>query len=119
MIQERATERGVKKVVTQRVLLRELAFRQVGRVEVAHDQTGIVTPGDKPIHFAVIDLRLLMPVAVDDVTSLVCRQESAVVENVVWEQSVEAGVKACIYRRRALVRINGLWWRRQQNGARY
>jgi hypothetical protein len=65
MIQERSAEGGMEEVVTHGVLLRQFAFRQVGRVEVAHHQPGIVAPGNESIHFPVIDLRLLMPVAMD------------------------------------------------------
>ena len=76
MIQERAAVGRVKEFVAQRVLLRELAFRQVCRVDVAEDEARVVAPGDELVEVAVlrfqkavIDLQLLVIETVHDVTS--------------------------------------------------
>src|SRR5437879_6297535 len=50
VVEEGAAVRGVEEVVAERVLLGQFAFRQVGGVDVAQDQPGVVTPGHKLVH---------------------------------------------------------------------
>ena len=73
VVEERAAECGMEEVVGQGVLLGQFAFRQIGRVVVAHHETGGVAPGNELIHLAAIDLILLLIVAVDEIAGDVVR----------------------------------------------
>src|SRR5262249_5767479 len=59
-------------------------------------EAGVVAPGDKPIHGAPIDLRLLVEETVNEVARLVVWMESRVLQDVVGLQGVEPGVKTRI-----------------------
>jgi len=76
MIKERAAVSRVKEIVAKRVLLRELAFRHAGRIEITEDEAGVVAPRYKLVEVAelrlerrVVDLQLLMIKAMHDVAS--------------------------------------------------
>ena len=76
-------ERRMEEVVAHRVLLREEAFRQVGSIIIAHDQSRVIRPGDEArvdivacilgheVRATVLDrasnLELFIPEAVDNV----------------------------------------------------
>src|SRR5450756_1336665 len=70
MVEQRAVKRGVKKTISQSVLLSQAANGQVGRVIVAHRQPAVLAPGYESVHSAVVDLTLLLEVAIHDVAGL-------------------------------------------------
>ena len=67
VIQKRAAEGRMKKMVAERVLLRQLSLGQIGRVVVAHRQAGGIGPGDEAVHLPAVDLQLLVIEAVDQI----------------------------------------------------
>src|SRR3984893_14229370 len=76
MIQKGAAVSRMEEIVAERVLLRQLAFRQVRRVDVAEDEARIVTPGNELVEVpvlrfkhAIIHLQLLVVEAVHDIAS--------------------------------------------------
>src|SRR6266852_1191410 len=70
VVEERAVKRRVEEVISQRVLLREAANRQISGVVVTHRQPAVLAPGHEPIHAAAVDLALFLRSAVHDVASL-------------------------------------------------
>ena len=66
VIQKRTAVGRVEKIIAKRELLRQRALRQIRRIEVGKNQTGIVTPSHKlaeiaflRLESAVVDLQLL------------------------------------------------------------
>src|SRR6266481_1472353 len=91
MVEERTAVSRVEEIIANDVLLREFSLRQVGCIEVAQDQAGIVTPGDEFIHgtrlwfkHPVVDLELLVVEAVNDVAGRVRRGRISC--QIIWNQ---------------------------------
>src|SRR5438045_1701344 len=60
MVEERGPESSVKEVVGHRELLCELPFREEGRIIIAEHQARVRAPGGVFVHFAAVDLVLLL-----------------------------------------------------------
>jgi len=93
VIEERSAKGRMEEVIRQCVFLSEQPFRHICGVKVAHGQPGVIAPSDKPIHCTLIDLRLLMPVAVNEVARRVVRHQGRILQNVVGKQGIESGRK--------------------------
>ena len=70
MIEERATERGVKKIVAESVVGCFFRQRKIAGVVVSHHQTFRVADRGEPIHPPAVDLRLLLVKTMDQVRRL-------------------------------------------------
>src|ERR1700730_17104239 len=72
----------MEEVVAKSVALRELAFRQVGRIDIAKDEARVVAPRDELVEIAqfrlelpVVDLQLLVIETVNDVAGFRVRRD--------------------------------------------
>jgi len=75
VIQKRTAVGRVEKIIAKRELLRQRALRQIRRIEVGKNQTGIVTPSHKltevaflRLERAIVDLQLLGIKTVNDIS---------------------------------------------------
>src|SRR5437879_2961487 len=85
----------MKKTVGERELLRQLAFRKIRCIVVAHRQSRSITVGDELVHLPVIDLKLFLIKPVDEIPSLIVGfDESGKVEWLYWKISRKSRIRS-------------------------
>src|SRR5207248_5480812 len=98
VVEERAAVCRMEGVVTQGEFLGEFAQRKVGAVKIAHGQAGGVAPGGEHIHFAIVDLILLVLEGVNKVAGFFTGFDVlSEVEGAVGQVLRDAGVGAFVF----------------------